>query len=79
MATVAVSEKTRKLLLEVAADLQKSRGERVDFDQAIHYLATRHRRGERREELFLKFCGSVRGSFDEFYRELVRGRGEDEG
>ncbi len=79
MTTIAVSNATKRKLLEVAADLQRRLGRKVDFDDAISYLISLYEENAKRYELFELFCRPVKeASFEELYRELVEERRQDE-
>ncbi len=79
MTTIAVSNATKRRLLEVAADLQRRLGRKVDFDDAISYLISLYEENAKRYELFELFCSSIKeASFEELYRELVEERRRDE-
>lgn len=66
-------------MLSIAGELQKLKGERVDFDQVINYLADVFKKNERRMDLFELFCKPVRKTkFENLYGELIRERRMDE-
>jgi hypothetical protein len=73
--TISISDKLRKELLRVAAQLQARSGEKVDYDQVVSYLLSRVRRDE---ELFKKACAPVDLDLSSIRGELRRGRAEDQ-
>jgi hypothetical protein len=73
--TISISDKLRKELLRVAAQLQARSGEKVDYDQVVSYLLSRARRDP---QLFEKACAPVAVDKSEVRRELQRGRAEDQ-
>jgi len=73
--TISISDKLRKELLRVAAQLQARSGEKVDYDQVVSYLLSRVRRDE---QLFKKACAPVDLDLSSIGDELRRGRAEDE-
>jgi predicted CopG family antitoxin len=74
MTTITVSEKTRRELLKVAAELQSSRGEKVGYEDAIEWLLLKSRRNS--ELLRRAMIGSGIPS-EEFRKTLREGREED--
>jgi len=73
--TISISDKLRKELLRVAAQLQARSGEKVDYDQVVSYLLSRVRRDE---QLFKKACAPVALDLSSIGDELRRGRAEDQ-
>jgi len=73
--TISISDKLRKELLRVAAQLQARSGEKVDYDQVVSYLLSRVRRDE---QLFKKACAPVDLDLSSIGDELRRGRAEDQ-
>jgi hypothetical protein len=73
--TISISDKLRKELLRVAAQLQARSGEKVDYDQVVSYLLSRVRRDE---QLFKKACAPVPLDLSSTRDELRRGRAEDQ-
>lgn len=72
--TITVSERTRKELLRVAAELQAKRGEKVGYEEVIQYLLTRTRRNPE----LLKIATAPTGvTSEELQRTLKEGRAED--
>jgi hypothetical protein len=79
LVTISIREETRKKILSIAGELQKQKGVRVDFDQAISYLADAHKTNERKKELFELFCKPVpKAKFEDLYGALVKERRMDE-
>ena len=79
MVTISISEETRRKILSIAGDLQKQKGDRVDFDQVITYLADAYKKNERKQHLFELFCKPVpKAKFEELYGALVKERRMDE-
>ena len=79
MVTISIREETRKKILFIAGDLQKQKGDRVDFDQVINYLADAYKKSERKTDLFELFCKPVpKVKFENLYGNLIRERRMDE-
>ena len=79
MVTIAVDNETRKKLLEIASDLQKKLGRRVDFNETISYLISLYEKERKNLELFKLFCKPIEGlRFEEVYQELIEERRRDE-
>jgi hypothetical protein len=73
--TIAIREETRRRLLRVAADLQKERGERCDFDSVIAHLIDTYERQKVDVKAWRQFAEPIRGvDFDALYRELLQER-----
>lgn len=72
--TISVSDEVHKELLRLAAQLQARRGEKVYYDQVIHYLLSR---ANRNEQLLRKACLPVQADISELREELLKGRAED--
>jgi len=80
MATISIKEKTRKELLQIAADLQKIRQERVDFDTVIQYLIALYSRQKFDLDAWRTFTQPIPNtSFEEMYTELLSERRLDNG
>lgn len=80
MATISIKEKTRKELLQIAADLQKIRQERVDFDTVIQYLIALYSRQKFDLDAWRTFTQPIPNtSFEEMYAELLSERRLDNG
>jgi hypothetical protein len=74
MTTITVSERTRRGLLRVAAELQSKRGEKVDYEDAIEYLLLRSKRNP---ELLRRAMVGLAIPAEEFRKALREGRAED--
>ena len=74
MTTITISEKTKKELLKVAADLQTKRGKKVDYEEAIEYLIQTSRR---RPELLRRAMIGTGATSAEMRAILRVGREED--
>ncbi len=72
--TITISDRTRRELLKLAAELQSKRGERVDYDGAIEYLILKSRRNL---ELLRKATEPKGVSSEELRKTLREGRAED--
>lgn len=70
---------TKTKLTKVAADLQKERGVRVDFDEAISFLIDSYFNQNKNWEKFNIFCKPIKNTTkEELLKELYIGRNEDE-
>lgn len=79
MVTISLREETRKKILSIAGELQKEKGDRVDFDEVINYLADAYTKRERNIELFELFCRPVqKARFKDLYALLIKERRIDE-
>jgi len=80
MVTIAISEKVRRRLLIIAADLQKALGKKINFNEVLEYLTKKYEENNKNPMLFEKFCEPINPNigFNEVYRELLKGRKEDE-
>lgn len=75
MTTISIREETRRRLLRVAADLQKERGERCDFDSVIAHLIDAYERQQVDVKAWRQFVKPVPGvDFDALYRGLLQER-----
>lgn len=74
--TISVSERVRKELLRLAANLQARSGEKVHYDQVIQYLLSKTGRSE---QLLRQACAPVGVAVADARKELRRGRIEDRG
>ncbi len=72
--TITVSERTRKELLKVAAELQAKSGRKVGYEEAVEYLLSKARA---KEELFRKATAPLGMSVEEARKLLREGREED--
>ncbi len=72
--TITISERTRKELLKIAAELQAERGKKIDYEDVIEYMIQKTRRNL---ELF-KMATMPKGvPSSELQRMLREGRAED--
>ncbi len=72
--TITISERTRKELLKIAAELQAERGKKIDYEDVIEYMIQKTRRNL---ELF-KVATEPKGvPSSELQRMLREGRAED--
>jgi hypothetical protein len=79
MGTVMLKKDTKIKLTKIAADLQKQKGERVDFDETISNLIDMYYKKNLDWNKFDMFCQPLKNvSEDELMKELYKGRMEDE-
>jgi len=79
MGTVMLKKDTKIKLTKIAADLQKQKGERVDFDETISNLIDMYYKKNLDWNKFDMFCQPLNNvSEDELMKELYKGRMEDE-
>jgi hypothetical protein len=74
MTTITVSERTRRELLKVAAELQSNRRKKVDYEDAIEYLILRSKRNP---ELLRRAMVGSGIPAEELRKGLREGRAED--
>lgn len=74
MTTITISEKSRRELLKVAADLQSKTGKKVNYEEAIEWLILKSKRNP---ELFRRAMIGSGISPEEFRKTLREGREED--
>jgi len=75
LTTIAIKEKTRKLLLKIAADLQREKGERVNFDTVVSYLIDLYETQQLDLELWKSFTEPIpEVTFEDMYSELIAER-----
>ena len=72
--TITISEDLKRELLRVAAQLQASRGEKIDYDDVLRFLV---RKATRNLDLFRQATAPTGTSSQELRRELRKGRDED--
>ena len=72
--TITISERTRRELLRIAADLQSKLGKKIDYEDAIEYLILRTRRNE---QLLRAATAATGVTSEELRRVLRQGRAED--
>lgn len=73
--TITISNALRVQLLKLAAELQMKTGRRVDYEDVIRYLISKSRRDA---NLLKEACRPVGLVYEEFRKELVKGRAEDQ-
>lgn len=72
--TITISEDLKRELLRVAARLQASRGEKIDYDDVLRFLV---RKATRDMDLFHQACTPTGVSSRELAQELKKGRSLD--
>jgi hypothetical protein len=72
--TITISEELKRELLRVAAQLQASRGEKIDYDDVLRFLV---RKATRNMDLFRQACSPTGITSEKLSRELKKGRAED--
>lgn len=72
--TITISEDLKRELLRVAARLQASRGEKIDYDDVLRFLV---RKATRNMDLFHQACTPTGVSSRELAQELKKGRSLD--
>ncbi len=72
--TITISDDLKRELLKVAAQLQASRGEKIDYDDVLRYLVRKTRRNM---DLFREACTPTGTSSRQLAEELKRGRSVD--
>ena len=72
--TITITERTRRELLKIGAELQSKRGEKVDYEDVIEYLIGKARRNK---ELFLRATAVKGVSPIQLQRTLKEGREQD--
>ena len=60
MATVQLSEETKRRLVELAAELQMRQKRRISLDEAVRHLLRELERSTVRRELFDEFYGGLK-------------------
>lgn len=79
MTTISIKEDTRRHLLRIAADLQKTEGKRIDFDTAIRHLIALYERQKVDLKAWDAFTQPLPGvTFKDLYEELVAERRRDD-
>ena len=73
--TITISEELKRELLKVAAQLQASRGEKIDYEDVLRFLV---RRATRNLDLFRQACAPTGVSSLELARELKKARSIDQ-
>ena len=72
--TITVSEGLRSELVKLAAELQMKLGRKVDYEDVIRYLISKHGKNPK---LLREACAPVGVSVESACKELRRGRAED--
>jgi len=72
--TITVSEELKRELLKVAAQLQASKGEKIDYEDVLRYLI---QRATRNLDLFHQACIPTGVSSRQLRQQLKKGRRED--
>ncbi len=72
--TITVSEEVKRELLKVAARLQASKGEKIDYEDVLRYLI---QRATRNLDLFHQACSPTGVSSRQLRQQLKKGRRED--
>ncbi len=71
---ITISDDLKGELLKVAAQLQASSGQKVDYDDVLRFLVSK---ATRNLDLFRQACSPTRASSAELRKQLRRGREED--
>jgi len=80
MTTISIKEDTRRHLLRIAADLQKAKGQRVDFAATIRHLIELYERQKVDLEAWHALTKPIPGlTFDDLYQELQQERRRNNG
>ena len=72
--TITISDDLKKELLKVAARLQASSGQRVDYDDVLRFLVSK---ATRNLDLFREACAPTGVSSAQLRKQLRKGREED--
>ncbi len=72
--TITISEDLKRELLRVAAKLQASRGEKIDYDDVLRFLV---RKATRNMDLFHQACSPTGITSEDLSRGLKKGRAQD--
>ncbi len=72
--TITISDDLKRELLKVAAQLQASSGQRVDYDDVLRFLVSK---ATRNLDLFRQACSPTGVSSAELRKQLRKGRAED--
>ncbi len=72
--TITISEDLKRELLRVAAELQASRREKIDYDDVLRFLV---RKATRNLDLFHQACSPTGRSSEHLKQALRKGRAED--
>ena len=72
--TITISDDLKRELLKVAAQLQASSGQKVDYDDVLRFLVGK---ATRNLDLFRQACSPTGVSSAELRKQLQKGREED--
>ncbi len=72
--TITISDEMRRELLKVAAQLQASKGEKINYDDVLRFLVSK---ATRNLDLFHQACARIPVSSKELREDLRKGRAED--
>ena len=72
--TITISDDLKRELLKVAAQLQASSGQKVDYDDVLRFLVSK---ATRNLDLFRQACSPTGVSSAELRKQLQKGREED--
>jgi predicted CopG family antitoxin len=72
--TIIISDEVKRELLKVAAELQASRREKIDYDDVLRFLV---KRATRNLDLFRQACSPTGRSSEQLKEALRKGRAED--
>lgn len=72
--TITISDELKRELLKVAAQLQASRGEKIDYDDVLQFLV---RKTTRNMNLFHEACAPTGASSKQLAQELEKARSID--
>ncbi len=72
--TITISDDLKRELLKVAARLQASSGQKVDYDDVLRFLVGK---ATRNIDLFRQACSPTGASSAELRKQIRKGREED--
>ena len=79
MGTIMLKDETKTILIKIAADLQKQKGERIDYDAAITFLIEQYLEKQKNWEKFKIFRRPIFNlTIEEIIKDIKKGRLEDE-
>lgn len=79
MGTIMLKDETKTILIKIAANLQKQKGERIDYDAAIFFLIEQYLEKKKNWEKFKIFSRPIINlKIEEILKEIKKGRLEDE-
>ena len=74
-----LKDETKTILIKIAADLQKQKGERIDYDAAITFLIEQYLEKQKNWEKFKIFRRPIFNlTIEEIIKDIKKGRLEDE-